>query len=163
RRDVRVIQCGEEAPFAFESRETLRIASELRRQQFQGDVAPETRIEGPIYVAHAATAQQFLNLIWTNDAAGRQRLMVARDVGGRDGDRWYFDEPRSGVVGRHQGCDLFPQRQIVFTRRVQETVALFARPLERLVIQLADSGVSLRRHGGLARAARGTATPWRGA
>ena len=44
RGDVRVIDRGEQARFAFEARAPVTIASEHRRQQLDGDIAPEARI-----------------------------------------------------------------------------------------------------------------------
>ena len=73
RRDVRVIERGEELRFAMQPREPLGIGGEQLRQHLQRDVATELRIAGAIHLSHAAGAEGGLDLVWTEASAGRER------------------------------------------------------------------------------------------
>src|SRR5690348_9117550 len=50
--DMRMVECGERAGLTLETRETLWVTGELRRQQFYGDLASEPRAGGAIDLAH---------------------------------------------------------------------------------------------------------------
>jgi hypothetical protein len=49
-----MIQRGQSARLATEARQPLRVARELGRQGFDGDIAPELAIVRAIDLAHAA-------------------------------------------------------------------------------------------------------------
>ena len=68
--DVGVIQRGEHPRLALEAREPIRMARERARQDLDRDVAPELRVVRPVHLAHAAGAEQRLQLI---SAKGRTR------------------------------------------------------------------------------------------
>ena len=54
--DVRVIQCGRGARFLFETAATIGIRGERRRQDLDGNFAPEPRIARAIHLAHSTRA-----------------------------------------------------------------------------------------------------------
>ena len=72
RQDVRVIEGRGGARFVQEAAHPLRIAGELGAQHFQRDRAAEGRIDGLVDLAHAAAAQQVLDLVAADAAAGGQ-------------------------------------------------------------------------------------------
>ena len=56
RRDVRVVERGEQVRLAPEAAEPLGVVRHLRRQHLDRDVAPERRVGGAVDLAHAAGA-----------------------------------------------------------------------------------------------------------
>ena len=67
--DVRMIQRGEGPCFTLEARATIRVVSEDRRQNLDGDLAVELDIARAMYLAHPACADQADDLVWPE--AGR--------------------------------------------------------------------------------------------
>ena len=59
-RDVGVVQGGEDASFALEPREPIRIGRERGRQELDRDVTAKPRVAGAIDLAHPAGADQRL-------------------------------------------------------------------------------------------------------
>ena len=57
RHDVRMVECRNGSRFALESGQTLRIAGHRRREHFEGDRAPELRVDRAIHLAHSAGAE----------------------------------------------------------------------------------------------------------
>src|SRR5262245_49901967 len=57
-RNVRVIERGEQACFAFEARHTTGVGGEPRRQDLQRDLASQFRVARAIHLSHAAHTQQ---------------------------------------------------------------------------------------------------------
>ena len=55
--DVRMIQRGEHPRLALEACQAARVARELARQDFDGDVAPELRVVRAVDFAHPAGAE----------------------------------------------------------------------------------------------------------
>ena len=60
RADIGMIQRGEHAGFALEARESIGIADESRRQDLDGDITSKLRVVSPVYLSHAAHADQGL-------------------------------------------------------------------------------------------------------
>ena len=58
RRDVRMIERGEELSFALEAGKPFGIGREGVRQDLQRDLAPELRIARAIHLAHPAGAER---------------------------------------------------------------------------------------------------------
>src|SRR5215475_11005449 len=73
REDVRVVERRGGAGFLLEAEQTVRILGELGGQDFDGDLATESRVFGQIDLAHSACAELRYNLImveacaWGND------------------------------------------------------------------------------------------------
>ena len=61
RRDVRMVERGEDLRLALEAREPLGIARERVGQNLQRDVAVELGVAGPIDLAHPAGADRRQN------------------------------------------------------------------------------------------------------
>src|SRR5262249_42213293 len=57
-RDIRVVERREDLRFAFEARESIRIARKRGRQDLDGHVAIQFRIARAIDLAHSADTQQ---------------------------------------------------------------------------------------------------------
>jgi len=64
-RDVGVVERGEDLCLPLESSEALRIVREERREDFDSDVAIQTRITGAIDLPHPARANQREDLVRT--------------------------------------------------------------------------------------------------
>jgi hypothetical protein len=71
RGDVRMVERGEHAGFAFEAREPVRIAEERGGQHLDRDLAPEMRVAGAVHLAHASGAQQAQDRVRTEGVTGR--------------------------------------------------------------------------------------------
>ena len=72
RRDVRMIERGEQARFALEAGQTVRVAGERLRQNLQCDVAAKLRITCAVDLSHPAGAEGALDLIRPEACANRQ-------------------------------------------------------------------------------------------
>ena len=70
--NVGMIERGEQARFAFEARAPVRIVSEHRRQQLDGDIASEARIARTVHLTHAAGAKRPGDLEHAQPNAGRE-------------------------------------------------------------------------------------------
>ncbi len=58
RRDVGVVEGGEDSSFALEPRQPLGIVRQLRGQDLDRDLAPEPRVAGAVHLAHPAPAER---------------------------------------------------------------------------------------------------------
>jgi hypothetical protein len=72
-RDVRVVEGGERAGLALESREALGVGGQRFGQHLDGDVAGEAGISRPIHLAHAAGTQDGDDFIGAQSCPGGQR------------------------------------------------------------------------------------------
>ena len=66
-RDTRVIEAREQAGFALEACEPLRISIELGQHQLERDLTSEPGVVGAPDLAHAAAAEQAEKLIAAGD------------------------------------------------------------------------------------------------
>ena len=73
RADVRVVQAGDGLGFALEPLLQLRVASDVRGQDFDGDRAVEAGVAGFVHLAHAASPEGGDDLIRTKPNAGGER------------------------------------------------------------------------------------------
>ena len=98
--DVRVVERRERPGFAFEARETIRIAGEGVGQNLDGDVAAEPRIARAIDFAHPAGAQGGLDVIRAEAGAGAEqhRLSEDRIIRPMQSCSKFFDADASAVV-----------------------------------------------------------------
>ena len=87
RADVRMVQRGEHPRLALEAREPIRVARERARQDLDRDVASELRVARPVHLAHAAGAEQRLEVISAEGSTGHRR-QVADDVAGMRARVW---------------------------------------------------------------------------
>lgn len=55
--DVIVLDLGLVAGFAKEAGSGVRVRRELRQHQLDGDLAPQSQVEGPVHDPHASTAE----------------------------------------------------------------------------------------------------------
>ena len=58
RRDVRVVQGGQELGLAAEAREVLRVLQEHLREELEGDLAAQAGVPRAVDLAHAAGPQE---------------------------------------------------------------------------------------------------------
>jgi hypothetical protein len=78
-----VVECRQEIGFPREARQALRVASEERRQNLEGDVARQLAVAGAVDFAHPASADQGDDLVGAEACAGRQThrsLQIIRSV-----------------------------------------------------------------------------------
>lgn len=61
--DVRMSERADRARFTIETRAEIRIGSEMRWKDFNGNRAVETRITRPVHFSHSAGAQRRDDLI----------------------------------------------------------------------------------------------------
>jgi hypothetical protein len=71
RGDIGVAQRREQLRFALQARESVGVAGEPGRQRFDRDVAAELRVGRAVHFAHAAGAEQALDLVDAEVRAGR--------------------------------------------------------------------------------------------
>ena len=69
RADVGMIQRGEHPRLALEAREPIGMARERARQDLDRDVAPELGVARPVHLAHAARAEQRVQVIPARSSA----------------------------------------------------------------------------------------------
>ena len=73
RREIRVVQGGEQARFALEAAAPVRILEKLSGQELDGDVAVEAEIARAIDLTHAPGAESTEDLVGTETRAGGER------------------------------------------------------------------------------------------
>src|SRR5262245_15103282 len=87
RRNVRMIERGEDTRFALEARQTIGMGRERGRQDLDGDVAPESRIARAVDLAHAAGADWLEDLIGTEPPSHQCRAARNARQSSGGGDR----------------------------------------------------------------------------
>ena len=141
--NVRVIECGGRPRLLFEASQAIRVRRDGARHDFDGDVAPETRITRPIHFAHATGAEDSLNLVGAKSVAGakhHQELVSLSAASSRPfrrrapirpscGRPTPNTEQRHGIRTRHQG--LMPQACDRLERSGPSTPREIARCLSR--------------------------------
>ena len=80
---LRMIERGEHPRLALEAGQAFGIAREDSRQDLDGDVATQLRVARAVHLAHAARAQQSLNLVGA-DLLTHRRAHAAGHLLGRD-------------------------------------------------------------------------------
>src|ERR1700693_4280835 len=75
--DVGMIQRGDGARFLFEAPEAVGIFRKRFWQNFDGDIAAETRVLRAEYFAHSASANRRDNFVRPEFAAARKRHFVS--------------------------------------------------------------------------------------
>ena len=121
RADVRMIQRGEHPRLALEAREPRRVAGDCGRQDLDRDVAPQLRVVCAIDLAHAARAEQRLQLISAEGSPGHGDCSrFVEDHPRRSGKRRLAEEP--GLGGRliQQRFDVAPKRLVIGTESVKK-------------------------------------------
>ena len=78
RDDVRVRDGRQRQGLALEAPQTLDVFGHFRRQDLEGDVAPQSRVSGEVNLPHAARADQGSDLIWSQPR-GRTDSHVRKD------------------------------------------------------------------------------------
>ncbi len=75
RPDIRMVQRRQQLRFALESSEAIGIVRENVRKNLECDVAIQIGIEGAIYLAHAARADELADFVDTEPDAARKGHM----------------------------------------------------------------------------------------
>jgi len=65
-KNVGMIQCPSRSRLLFEQTEVVQIAAEIRGQDLDRNLAPGSRILGPVHFPHAARAQRRRDFITAN-------------------------------------------------------------------------------------------------
>ena len=160
RADVGMVQRREHPRLALEAREPIRVARERARQDLDRDVAPELRVARAVHLAHAARAEQRLQLIAAERCAGhgrgRRRRRPAAPASTSAGSA---RKPSSDADSVEQRFDVAPQRLVIGAGLGEKRRAIGRRPGARLVIQLLDPLPAFRRHASDRRASRASARP----
>ncbi len=118
--DVRVIQRGNCARFLLETAQSIGIGSEGLGKNLDRDLAPQTRVTGPIDFAHPSGAQRADDFKWTESGACGQGHA---DHSSRCGRR-VFIEPVRGPPNRScwSVSDFLPIRSAVVDPRDRASV-----------------------------------------
>ena len=66
-----MVERREHPRFALEARQAVGIRGEDARQNFERDVAPELRVARAIHLAHAARAEQCVDLVDADASTGQ--------------------------------------------------------------------------------------------
>jgi hypothetical protein len=72
RRDVGMVERGQEAGLALEARHPLRVAAHVVGKDLEGHLAPEPGIPGAVHLSHPALPERARNLVWTDTCAWAQ-------------------------------------------------------------------------------------------
>ena len=94
RADVRVVQRREHSRLALETGEPIRVAGERTRQDLDRDVAPELRVVSAVHLAHAARADQRLQVVSAERRTGHG---WRHEIGSRYSERWFGKEAIVGL------------------------------------------------------------------
>ena len=137
RGNVGMIERGEQARFAFEARAPVRIASEHRRQQLDGDIAPEPRIARTVHLTHAAGAKRPGDLEHAQPHAGRE--WRSRQHTTQHWHRRAVQKSACTFVRRQQRFNFTPQRLVARTLLLEKPTPLRSRTLDGLVEEAADA------------------------
>ena len=70
--DVRVVERGGGSRLLLEAAQSARVLREGRREDLDGDVAPEPRVARPVHLSHAARADAAGDLVGTELLVGAQ-------------------------------------------------------------------------------------------
>jgi hypothetical protein len=149
RRNVRMVERGEQSRLTLEPRAAIRVPDERFGQDLDGDIATELHVARPVDVAHPAGAKQRADFVRSQTLPDQCPDWFVWF----DGRRHRLQRRRPEEIGRlvrrrDQRFHLEPQRLIAKAGVAQKcrAVALVAR--QRLVAQLFDVLPSLgRRHG----------------
>ena len=68
-----MVQRREQSRFTFETRQTIRVRGEPRRQDLDRHVASELLVARPVHLAHATRAQRLHDLVRSEAIAALQR------------------------------------------------------------------------------------------
>ena len=118
RRDVGMIQRGQNSCFTLESGPPFRVVGKLVRKCLDGNVTPKTAVAGPINLSHSACPGDFDNLIRPQHASGNKRR---RDhFGSRCGQKF-----RGCLVLAQQRFHLLSNSYILTTLSNEKTFAIF--------------------------------------
>ena len=143
RADVRMIERGEEAGFAREAGTTLGVRCEVRRQDLDGDVAPQLAVARAIDLAHAARAERRHDRV-RPELTAHHRGLFGAPRGRRNHDRrGCFEKPRRRRLVAEQRLDFLPQRLIPLARLFQERAALPGRTRQRRMVEVGDPVASI--------------------
>jgi hypothetical protein len=78
--DVRVVECRDRARFLLESASSVRIGCCAVRQHLDGDGSPQSRVVGPVDLAHAALADRRGDLVRPEARARGEGHAILRSV-----------------------------------------------------------------------------------
>ncbi len=141
-----MVERGEHPRFALEAGEAVGIRGEDARQNLERDVAPELRVARAIHLAHAAGAEQRLDLVDADASTGQQGSAGVGDDAGRRRERWLGQEAGGVALVRQQRCHFLVQRVIAGARLAQESGAIARVTRQRGVIDLRDLPPAVRMH-----------------
>ncbi len=74
--DVRMVEGGDGAGFAFEAGGEFGVGREVCGKNLDGDDAIEASVAGAVNLSHSASAEGGLNFVWTEFGAGGERHVV---------------------------------------------------------------------------------------
>jgi hypothetical protein len=135
--DGRMIERREQPGLTAEAGAALRVGNEMRRQEFERDLATQLGVARAIHLAHAAFAERGEDSIRAEIAA--QHLRHSGEVRRKTRHCRIFKElGRVGLVPQ-QRLDLVPQCLVVRALFVQEGVTVLGRPGQRCVIQMGEA------------------------
>jgi hypothetical protein len=152
--DVRVIQGGDGARLALETRDALRVGDEVGGEDFEGHAAAEPFVAREVDLAHAARAERALDAVDPEPAADERRAAaafgrgLARQSARRHAHRRALDEVRGPRLGFEQAQDFAAQLRVRAARRRDEALALRRGQFVRGVEQLVNPLPALRFHQG---------------
>ena len=148
--DVRVIQRREQPRLAREARQPFGICRKEARQDFDRNVAIESRVTGAVHFAHAADAEEVENLINPEPPSGQRRLgRIVHEFRGHRDSR-LAEEVLCRRRLRQQRFHFLPQR-LVLTGFTQERRPFAGVARKRVMINPRNLLPSLRRHLGNSR------------
>ena len=156
--DVRMVERGQHARFALESREASGSDVKARGRILIATSRPSLRVARAVDLAHAARTERRHHVVLAEATAGGQagrrratmsrRLEPSTQLGnqGFRGQRPLVGERRIGAVGREQRFDIATQRLIVGHGSRDERGALGGRLFDRSLEQPLDTQPAIIGH-----------------
>ena len=142
RRDVGMVQGGEQASFPLQARDALRIIGQRRRQHLDGNLPAQSHVEGSIHFAHPAGIQRRQNAVRSElEPRGHRRRWAVRHqevVGIQRVDSGRVTNASRSCVCRKQRFDFVPELDVTATRDTQQLGAVIRRTRQRRVKDLLD-------------------------
>ena len=138
RDDVWMVESRCRLRLVLEAAPVLRIEGRQRVEHFQGHVASQAKVTGPIDVAHAAGTDERHDLV-PGDVTSRQAGDGAREISRRRDERRMPEELIGGAFVTKERAHLPAQLVVPLAGCFEKRLARRGIPLERLDVQAFDS------------------------
>ena len=144
--DVGVAECGSGAGLAFEAIQGGGITEEFASEEFEGDGTAEASVPSAIDLSHAAGAEEGVDAIGSDEAAGKGGGIAGGQDAGRGFERRDFEEGGGAVPLRDERFDFAAEIGVSAAGGIEVSGAAGASQFERMNDNLFDVLLPLRCH-----------------